>query len=59
MVRAKGFIRFTNGGQLFNFVAGRWDLEPFEVEETELVFIGREVSKQKSAIVGALRKCEV
>ena len=28
--------------QLFNFVAGRWELEPFEAERTELVFIGEE-----------------
>ena len=31
VVRAKGFIRFADGAQLFNFVAGRWELEPFEV----------------------------
>src|ERR1043166_992566 len=59
VLRAKGFVRFPDGAQLFNFVAGRCDFEPFEAEETQLVFIGREVSKQKSAIVGALRKCEV
>jgi G3E family GTPase len=59
VLRAKGFVRFPDGAQLFNFVAGRWDLEPFEAEETQLVFIGKEVSKQQSAIVGALRKCEV
>src|SRR5262245_9270122 len=34
VVRAKGFIRFADDAQLFNFVAGRWDLEPFESEET-------------------------
>src|SRR5436190_21834338 len=30
VVRAKGFIRFAHGSQLFNFVAGRWQLEAFE-----------------------------
>lgn len=25
--RAKGFVRFADGAQLFNFIAGRWDLE--------------------------------
>jgi G3E family GTPase len=57
VVRAKGFIRFANGGQLFNFVAGRWGLEVFDVAQTELVFIGREIAAQKSAIVHALNQC--
>src|SRR5213594_991601 len=39
VVRAKGFVRFSGSTQLFNFVAGRWDLEPFEAGRTELVFI--------------------
>ena len=59
IVRAKGFIRFADAGQLFNFVAGRWDLEPFESDRTELVFIGRNVFAAKDAIVRALKKCEV
>src|SRR5205823_7631058 len=53
--RAKGFVRFEDGAQLFNFVAGRWDLEPFESAKTQLVFIGKEVTKQKSAILDALK----
>jgi G3E family GTPase len=57
--RAKGFVRFIDGTQLFNFVAGRWDLEPLESSETQLVFIGKEVRKQKSAIIGALKNCEL
>jgi len=59
VVRAKGFIRFTDGTQLFNFVTGRWELEPFESDCTEVVFIGRNVSAEKDAIVRALKKCEV
>jgi G3E family GTPase len=59
VVRAKGFIRFTNGGQLFNFVAGRWELEPFETSETQLVFIGRKITAERDLIVCALEKCEV
>jgi G3E family GTPase len=55
--RAKGFVRFEEGAQLFNFVAGRWDLEPFESAETQLVFIGKEVAKQKPAIIRALNEC--
>ena len=58
VVRAKGFIRFADGGQLFNFVAGRWELEPFETAETQLVFIGRKIAVEKEAILRALRKCE-
>src|SRR6266700_319558 len=57
VLRAKGFIRFPDGAQLFNFVAGRWDLEPFETSETELVFIGRKITALKSAIVPALNEC--
>ncbi len=59
VVRAKGFIRLTDGTQLFNFVAGRWELERFESDCTEVVFIGRNVSAEKDAIVRALKKCEV
>jgi G3E family GTPase len=58
VIRAKGFVRFPDSVQLFNFVAGRWELEPFEAAETQIVFIGKEVSKQKSAILGVLRECE-
>ena len=57
VVRAKGFIRFADGAQLFNFVAGRWELEPFEAERTELVFIGKKLDVEKSAILGALDRC--
>ncbi|HZS54272.1 MAG TPA: GTP-binding protein, partial [Bryobacteraceae bacterium] len=59
VIRAKGFIRFADGTQLFNFVAGRWDLEPFESDRIQLVFIGKEIAVQRSTIVAALRKCEV
>jgi G3E family GTPase len=57
VVRAKGFIRFADGGQLFNFVAGRWELEAFDAAQTQLVFIGREITAQRSAIVRALNQC--
>jgi len=59
VVRAKGFIRFADGAQLFNFVAGRWELEPFEFDGTELVFIGRKIGAEREALVSALKKCEV
>jgi G3E family GTPase len=57
VVRAKGFIRFADGAQLFNFVAGRWDLEPFESDRTELVFIGKNVAAERSAILDSLERC--
>ena len=56
--RAKGFVRFEDSSQLFNFVAGRWDLERFEFNETQLVFIGKEIAARKSTILRALKKCE-
>src|SRR6266403_1564797 len=56
--RAKGFVRLEDSSQLFNFVAGRWDLEPFEFTQTQLVFIGKEIAARKSTILQALKKCE-
>ncbi|ARV62339.1 cobalamin biosynthesis protein P47K [Nostocales cyanobacterium HT-58-2] len=56
--RAKGFVRFLEGIYLFNFVAGRWELEPFEQEATELVFIGKQLSERKAKILNRLKKCE-
>ncbi len=56
--RSKGFVRFPEGTYLFNFVAGRWDMEPFEQEGTELVFIGKELSGRKEEILGRLKMCE-
>ena len=57
--RAKGFVRFSDGAQLFNFVSGRWDLEPFESAETQLIFIGKEIATQKSAVIEALKRYEL
>jgi G3E family GTPase len=59
MLRAKGFVRFGDGAQLFNFVAGRWELEPFETDSTKLVFIGKKIAEQKSTILDALAECIV
>jgi G3E family GTPase len=59
VVRAKGFIRLADGAQLFNFVAGRWELESFESDRTELVFIGKNIAAEKQAIVHALDGCLV
>jgi G3E family GTPase len=59
VVRAKGFIRFTDGGHLFNFVAGRWELESFESDRTELVFIGKNIAAEKEMILRALDECTI
>jgi G3E family GTPase len=58
VIRAKGFIRLADGPQLFNFVVSRWDLEPFEADRTELVFIGKKIAAEKETILDALKKCE-
>jgi G3E family GTPase len=57
VLRSKGFVRFQDGVQLFNFVAGRWELEPFQAKNTELVFIGKNVLSEKEAIIESLKKC--
>jgi G3E family GTPase len=59
VIRAKGFIRFADGAQLFNFVVGRSELEPFESDSTELVFIGKKIAAEKSTILDALAECIV
>lgn len=56
--RAKGFVQFPEGTHLFNFVTGRWDLEPFEPSTTELVFIGKHIVQQKSDVCDRLKSCE-
>jgi G3E family GTPase len=55
--RAKGFVRFPEGSYLFNFVSGRWELEPFPAEMTTLVFIGPHLASQQEAIRSALQQC--
>jgi G3E family GTPase len=57
VTRAKGFIRFADGGRLFNFVAGRWEIEPFDCDRTELVFIGKNILSERAAILHALDRC--
>ncbi len=56
--RAKGFIRLAEGTYLFNFVSGRWELEPFPAEMTTLVFIGPHLVSREAAIRSALGQCE-
>lgn len=56
--RAKGFVRVPEGSFLFNFVAGRWEMEAFEAEGTRLVFIGTGLEGVKEEILGRLKGCE-
>jgi G3E family GTPase len=58
VVRAKGFVRCAEGTYLFNYIAGRWDLEPFPEKPTSLVFIGPQVTAHKANILNALKQCE-
>jgi G3E family GTPase len=57
--RAKGFVRFPEGPYLFNYVAGRWELEPFREEKTALVFIGKEIESERDKILEELKRCEL
>lgn len=56
--RAKGFVVLGSQGYLFNFVAGRWELEEFDAPSTQLVFIGRDLSHRRDEILDNLKQCE-
>lgn len=56
--RAKGLVRFPQGTYLFNFVAGRWEVEPFPADETALVFIGQHLTQHQSRLLNQLKRCE-
>jgi G3E family GTPase len=58
VIRAKGFVRFPEGTYLFNYVAGRWDLETFAAKPTTLVFIGEHITRRQADLIEALRRCE-
>lgn len=57
--RAKGFVQFPEGSFLFNYVVGRPELEPFEADKTQLVFIGRNLEEAREDILTRLRSCEI
>jgi hypothetical protein len=44
---------------LFNYVAGRWEFEPFEADASALVFIGKGITEHKEQILEALAECEL
>ncbi|HWP56819.1 MAG TPA: GTP-binding protein [Candidatus Acidoferrales bacterium] len=57
--RAKGFVLFPDGSELFNFVAGRWETEPAAARSTELVFLGKTISRWREEIAAGLKSCEI
>jgi len=57
--RAKGLIRFETESFLFNYVVGRADFESFPAERTHLVFIGRELERDRDSILRQLSSCEM
>jgi G3E family GTPase len=56
--RAKGFVQLDRETLLFNFVAGRMDLEPFPAGKTELVFIGPNLEAVRDGILMELHAAE-
>ncbi len=57
--RSKGFLRCVEAAFLFNFAGGRWALEPFEADRTELVFIGRGAAEARVRVLSELEACLV
>lgn len=52
--RLKGFIKTDKGDYLINFVNGRFTIEEFSCEKTELVFIGKDINKFSQIIFNDL-----
>lgn len=55
--RAKGHVRLDGQTHLFNYVAGRWQLDPEREAQAALVWIGPDVERHRSAIITALEEC--
>jgi G3E family GTPase len=56
--RSKGFVKLDGVSYLFNYVSGRWDLEAFDSNKVEIVFIGKNILKFQGNIIESLKKCE-
>ncbi len=56
--RLKGFFVSEKGSFLLNYVAGRFSLEKFDTNKTELVFIGKGIGKIEKEIISKLNKCQ-
>ncbi len=57
--RAKGFVKFSDGSYLFNYVSDRWDFEEFESEGTRLVFIGHRAGQIKDEVISQLESMKL
>ena len=57
--RAKGFVAFGEKSYIFNYVAGRYDMEEFHHEGTKLVFIGNKVKEHESGIREMIKECGI
>ena len=57
--RAKGFVKTNDGSLLFNYVAGRHELEEFKADKTQLVFIGENIDKIKNNTINELKNMEL
>ena len=57
--RSKGFVTLGGTSYLFNFVNGRFELEEWNKKEKQaIVFIGKNVEKEKKHIEKKLMECE-
>lgn len=56
--RAKGPVVTTEGGRWLSYVGGRWSLDPGDVSETVLVFIGVGLLAARASIDATLSGCE-
>ena len=57
--RSKGFVQADGQWWLFNYVAGRWEFEPFDADQPALVFIGKAVAANREKILEALAECQL
>jgi G3E family GTPase len=57
--RAKGYIEFTDGVYLFNFVSGRHHLSKEGDGKTEIVFIGQGIAHLEQHVISGLEKCGI
>ncbi len=57
--RAKGFVRIEGRLWLFNYVAGRWQLDPVAEGQPSLVWIGPQVDRFAHQILTRLEGCIV
>lgn len=55
--RAKGFVLLDEKSYLLQYVAGRYELEPFKTDLNQIVFIGNGADNVKDKILRVLEHC--